>query len=62
VGPVRNARPKGKQGTSNQGAARGPRVKAAPKTAEDLDKELEAFMGDGEGKSSKEKEVDVAMA
>ncbi|CAE7211890.1 unnamed protein product [Rhizoctonia solani] len=56
-GPVRNARGKGK----HEGA-KGPRAKAAPKTAEDLDKELEAFMGEGDAKGEKDKEEDVSMA
>lgn len=55
-GPVRNPRGKGKQG-----GGKGGRVKSAPKTAEDLDKELEAFMGEGDAKGEKDKE-DVAMA
>ena len=58
-GPARNPRGKGKQGP---GGGKGGRVKSAPKTAEDLDKELEAFMGDGDAKGEKDKEEDVAMA
>ncbi|KAG9126421.1 hypothetical protein FRC07_003481, partial [Ceratobasidium sp. 392] len=60
VGPVRNARQKGKA-PAKQGAAKPARSKPAPKTAEDLDKELEAFMGESEDKTSKGKEEDVAM-
>ncbi|CAE6441133.1 unnamed protein product [Rhizoctonia solani] len=56
-GPARNARGKGKQV-----GGKGPRAKPAPKTAEDLDKELEAFMGDGDAKVEKDKEEDVSMA
>ncbi|KAG9101688.1 hypothetical protein FS749_004497 [Ceratobasidium sp. UAMH 11750] len=56
VGPVRSAKQKGK--TTGKPA----RTKPAPKTAEDLDKELEAFMGESEEKAPKEKEEDTAMA
>ncbi|CAE6535332.1 unnamed protein product [Rhizoctonia solani] len=56
-GPVRNARVGGKQV-----GGKGPRVKSAPKTAEDLDKELEAFMGEGDAQAEKEKGEDVSMA
>lgn len=53
---MRNAREKGKQAP-----AKGPKAKPAPKTAEDLDKELEAFMGEGDSKAPKDKEEDIAM-
>ncbi|CAE6533284.1 unnamed protein product [Rhizoctonia solani] len=56
-GPARSARGKGKQA-----GGKGPRIKPAPKTAEDLDKELEAFMGDGDAKAEKDKEEDISMA
>jgi len=56
VGPVRSGKQKGKI------TGKPARTKSTPKTAEDLDKELEAFMGEGEEKASKEKEEDTAMA
>ncbi|KEP55784.1 RNA recognition motif protein [Rhizoctonia solani 123E] len=56
-GPARGARGRGKQV-----GGKAPRAKAAPKTAEDLDKELEAFMGEGDAKGEKDKEEDVSMA
>ncbi|CAE6418987.1 unnamed protein product [Rhizoctonia solani] len=56
-GPTRSARGRGKPA-----GGKGPRTRAAPKTAEDLDKELEAFMGDGDSKDEKSKEEDVSMA
>ncbi|CAE6501829.1 THO complex subunit 4 [Rhizoctonia solani] len=56
-GPARNIRGKGKQV-----GGKGPRTKSAPKTAEDLDKELEAFMGEGDTKVDKDKGEDVSMA
>ncbi|KAG9104883.1 hypothetical protein FRC06_006708 [Ceratobasidium sp. 370] len=60
LGPVRSAKQKGK--TAGKHASGKPaRTKPAPKTAEDLDKELEAFMGEGEEKASKEKEDDTTM-
>ncbi|KAF8609604.1 RNA-binding domain-containing protein [Ceratobasidium sp. AG-I] len=60
VGPVRNAREKGKQAPAK--GPKAPKAKTAPKTAEDLDKELEAFMGEGDSKEApKDKGEDVAM-
>ncbi|KAG8716041.1 hypothetical protein FRC11_010767 [Ceratobasidium sp. 423] len=56
-GPTRNTRGRGKQV-----GGKGPRTKPAPKTAEDLDKELEAFMGEGDAQAEKEKGEDVSMA
>ena len=57
---MRNAREKGKQPPVKP--AKGTKAKTAPKTAEDLDKELEAFMGEGDSKEApKDKEEDVAM-
>ncbi|CAE6396123.1 unnamed protein product [Rhizoctonia solani] len=56
-GPTRSARGRGKPT-----GGKGPRTRPAPKTAEDLDKELEAFMGDGDSKDEKNKEEDVSMA
>ncbi|KAG8692354.1 hypothetical protein FRC09_011251 [Ceratobasidium sp. 395] len=61
VGPVRSAKQKGKT-IAKQAPGKPARSKPAPKTAEDLDKELEAFMGEGEDKAPKGKEDDVAMA
>ncbi|KAG8745721.1 hypothetical protein FRC10_007201 [Ceratobasidium sp. 414] len=61
VGPVRGGKQKGKT-TGKQGPGKPARTKPAPKTAEDLDKELEAFMGEGEDKAPKEKGEDTAMA
>ncbi|QRW05474.1 RNA recognition motif protein [Ceratobasidium sp. AG-Ba] len=59
-GPVRNAKPKAKP-TGKQASGKPARVKSAPKTAEELDQELEAFMGEGEDSAPKDKEEDVAM-
>lgn len=56
-GPVRNKRRRG-------GAAKGEKSKKEPKTAEDLDKELEDFMADDAdtGKIAAISEGDVEMA
>ncbi|CAE6429192.1 unnamed protein product [Rhizoctonia solani] len=56
-GPARSVRGKGKPT-----GGKGPRAKPAPKTAEDLDKELEAFMGEGDTKGENNKEEDISMA
>lgn len=50
-GPVRTKPARGGGGGSGK-ASKGPPKRKQPKTAEELDKELDAFMGDADGAST----------
>ncbi|KAJ6487783.1 hypothetical protein C8R45DRAFT_256549 [Mycena sanguinolenta] len=62
AGPIRTARGSQKPARGGRAASGPKKAKAAPKTAADLDKELDAFMGDSTTAAAEPPAQDVEMA